>query len=161
MERRKRKGNDLLQEKVVPQIVKNSEEGKMTKVQKLLLKFDNNEKQEVMFRKRKTILYCGDSSLNSNIIVRKHVTKKTARKEEDVQEEDAQGTGAQKQEDRDHGPGTLAKAQANFSSKSNPKINLKRLLSQHLEATPGQLQPSVDIFCDLPMEGTGADDITA
>ena len=134
----------------------------MTKVQRLLLKFDKKEKQEVVFiGKKKTIPYCGDSSLNSNNIVRKQVAEKTAGRQEDVQEEDALGTGAQKQEDRDHGPGTLAKAQAIFSRKSNPQINLKRLLSQHLEATPGQLQPSVEIFCDLPMEGTGADDITA
>ena len=134
----------------------------MTKVQRLLLKFDKNEKQEVVFiRKKKTIPYCGDSSLNSNNIVRKQVAEKTAGRQEDVQEEDALGTGARKQEDRDHGTGTLTEARAIFSRKANSQSNLKRLLSQHLEATPGQLQPSVDIFCDLPMEGTAADDITA
>ena len=134
----------------------------MTKVQKLLLKFDNKKKQEVMFGKKKTIPHCGDSSSSSNIIiVRKQVAQNAARKEEDVREQDAQGTGAQKQEDWDHGPRTLAEAQAIFSSKLNPKIQLKRLLSQHLESTPGQLQPSVELFCDLPMERTEADDITA
>ena len=162
VEKSKKTSNDLLQEKVVPQFVKNSEGGEMTKVQRLLLKFDKKEKQDVVFiGKQKTIPYCGDNSLIGNNIVRKQMAEKTARRQEDVQQEDALGTGAKKQEDRDHGTGTLTEARAIFSRNSNPQSNLKRLLSQHLEATPGQLQPSVDIFCDLPMEGTGADDITA
>ena len=159
--RKKRKSDDLLLDKVVPQIVTSDEES-MTKVQKLLLKFDSKKNNEFKFGNRKTIPHCGDTSSSSNVfIVRKQLAQNPARKEEDDREEDAQGTGARKQEDGDHGPKTLAEARTLFTSNLNPKIQAKKLQSQHLEPTPGQLQPSVEIFCDLPMGKTEADDITA
>ena len=105
-----------MMEKVAPQIEKKSEE-KLTRIQKLLLNFDNN-KQEVKFvGKYKTIPYCGDSSISSNNIVRKQVAQKKGRQEGDVREEDVHGTEVQKQEDWDHGSRTITAAQATISSK--------------------------------------------
>ena len=147
-----------MMEKVAPQIEKKSEE-KLTRIKKLLLKFDNN-KQEVKFvGKCKTIPYCGDSSVSNNF-VRKQVAQKQGIQEGDVREEEVHGTEVQKQEDLDHGFGMITAAQATFSSKENSQNHLQRLLSQQLVSTPGQLQQSVDMFCDLPMERTDCDDIT-
>ena len=89
------------------------------------------------------------------------MAQKKGRQEGDVREEDVHGTEVQKQEDWDHGSRTITAAQATISSKVNSQNQLQRLLSQHLVSTPGQLQQSVDMFCDLPMERTDCDDIIA
>ena len=97
-----------MMEKVAPQIEKKSEE-KLTRIKKLLLKFDNN-KQEVKFvGKCKTIPYCGDSSVSNNF-VRKQVAQKQGIQEGDVREEEVHGTEVQKQEDLDHGFGMITAA---------------------------------------------------
>ena len=142
----------------------------MTKVQELLLKFDNTPKTVINVKaqaKSKPVETVADvKSMNSfsnfkfgrqktrtSCVVKLNiVTDSAVQKKEDV-------LVVQKQEE-DVLEHIDAAQSIQISSNAKSPSKLKRLLLQHFVPTQGQLQPNVEKFCESPMEQTDCDDIT-
>ena len=133
-----------------PQVKKQSEE-KMTRVQELLLKFDNNpkavkiEKTQAQVKPKPVETVTDVMNMNSYCNIKfgrqmtstscgvylSNVTNSLVQKQADVQEEDVQEVQVvQKHEETDVLEQITAAQTITFASKENSPSNLKRLLSQ-------------------------------
>ena len=162
------KERELLQRKEVPQASEQSVK-KMTKVQEMLLKFDSNPKTVINVKTQakskqvETVIVeerissfssFGRQKTSASCAVQLNVVTESA-----VQKIEEDVLVVQKQEEDVLEDRTAAQIFPSLSN-ANSSSKLQRLLSQQFVPTQGQLQPSVEIFRDSPMERIECDDIT-